>query len=173
MTFPSLPTDSLYKFLFIAGILLITVSVYLYGEHYIQSSDRLGNSSVKLLEIGRELDLLEIKTKSLKDSGKAASRNSIAINSDRIAATKIQMASLSNEVQSIERRNNIFSLLCSTAIIIGIVLMRKGYNLWYEKLQEPLDKITAIELKLKELELEERLKGKTYSAPNHKKYHRL
>lgn len=199
MVLPNLPTDNLYKFLFIGGMTLTITAVILsrnLGGERLQKGEEI-NLSLKKLAIEYKLesehieDLGEIsKMRRMKDS-LSFNFDSTTIdrkNADSVKAfehrllTKFEsfiskqeqhfqmlrephkaLALIDAEVESKNRfylsndkiYKNEMSIL-NFLFYLGWIITCLGVYLWNRKVQVPLDKRTALELKLLELEVKEK-----------------
>lgn len=153
MSLISIPTDNLYKFIAISGLVLI-VSVMFFAETQVSSIEKLiinHKTQSKLLDI--ETSFLQEKVASLKDEvtyiGESKSLNTPSEkvdainreneeNSFELKQLKITRAKFEGEVAATEYLNNKLSRLWPTLLFYfgtGHVLAILGFALWYYKIQ--------------------------------------
>ncbi|UEG49835.1 hypothetical protein LK994_14435 [Ferruginibacter lapsinanis] len=61
--FPNIPTDNLYKFIFISGVIMIFFSIVLFVTEYRTIRDKIDNIEVSMAKTGNEIDVLNKKIK--------------------------------------------------------------------------------------------------------------
>ena len=176
MTIPSLPTDSLYKFLFIGGIVLMISSIYFHNELMIS----LPNNYIKIDSLGRQADYNRINSdraiKDLESIGEEISENEKLIRSGKqvdISSIKpsliimklrndsleiegkrvlvIQKQLLDNQQRKLDNLDSFLMLF-----IIGFVLTIINIIFWHRQ-QKVQDKLQATQLAILELEYQSKL----------------
>ena len=176
MTLPSIPTDSLYKFIFIAGIVMTLFSMSSTNE-LISEFDSLNDKLISLneiqvknnlllkrdsIEMGNYIDLLVHQTNlEKKDSlAKSSSYKSayVKLRIDSLVMFKkifdFKLQRLENEYQAIQGRlqfYNISEYVCAFMVVVGMIF-------WFFQ-QLIQDKILKRQSNIIELEYQSKLKG--------------
>jgi len=161
MQLPNLPTDNLYKFIAISGLLLIFLSTVLplwlihnmelelieteEERDFISYELEILNNEIKLLEKQEEFlqalssntkrDLTKLNNKETKDIGKAEQKT-IDIRKE-LMKSKIKSEKLSYLVSEITK----LKLVIFIGNFIGIMFTSYGFSLWYRRLQKYQDEI--------------------------------
>ena len=153
------PTDNLYKFIALSGLLLFLVSVWFYGQF-----------AVQLVKIDNELDQLaklsgtrfrervkdglrkiaqDIDDGVLKDKQTTMSTfDELVQGTDMYTDPEIDQAyELMSRRVAIESSHYPESLLLKLGIGLGLVLATGGFVSWYRLVQRPLDELLQLELK--------------------------
>ncbi|ELV8719645.1 TPA: hypothetical protein NKA09_003195 [Vibrio parahaemolyticus] len=136
--FPSLPTDSLYKFLALAGVLLCAMSLYTYVRFYTLIKSKVFNVKSDIQEREAEIAFLESQ-----ESPEQSEILKVRVKHNR---TKVQV----EELEWYSKQLIVIGLLSFLFASSGAFMTYKGFNLWYWKIQVHQDKL--IELKVDELE---------------------
>ncbi|HEY0056399.1 MAG TPA: hypothetical protein VGB63_13680 [Pedobacter sp.] len=158
MTFPTLPTDSLYKFIFIAGLTLFTVSTYLLGEQKLHYDRRLDDLNIRYYKNAEDIstDSLLYPIFSANAIRDRISLDSILAHRKIINAHSRENTALLIETKAVVREFKwYFSIYLAAVVVGGILAIFSGIQ-WYYKLQTFQDSIIAMEFELKRLELEEK-----------------
>ena len=121
MQFPNLPTDNLYKFLALSGVLVAVVSVYFVITTAYRSQElaRLVEENIRISDV-------------LIDFGE------ITLNSDAMQEALLVLAESTAEIQElnfiVDRKNTtiFIGLIVSFA---GVVMSYFGFFLWYRRVQ--------------------------------------
>ncbi|SHO46819.1 hypothetical protein SAMN02745220_01651 [Desulfopila aestuarii DSM 18488] len=147
-----IPTDNLYKFIAISGLIILLLSIVLplYWSNDLQS---------KAIELGTEIAVLQMKNDLLgEDVRKVEKQLSTTENSNGVIGkeTKQLHEKSKNDLRSIQfstieikgkinlqeyylkmlKKISIYAFL---GIVIGLILSIYGFKFWYIKLQQPLD----------------------------------
>ena len=157
MNVPSLPTDNLYKFLAIFGIVICIFSIYIYQNKYNLYTEEFFEVRKEFAKYGPMLDrvtlLLErIETdpsdKSLPENKKLFAATLDAIDKlNQEIKTGHEIAEYSKEKE--ERAWEEIRILWKYSKIfffIGVLMSIVGFYLWYVKVQKPLDKLLKKQL---------------------------
>jgi len=145
MNFPVLPTDNLYKFLAIAGlVILLFCAVYpirLVGELQLKSAEL--DTKVQLLTNEANAYNQEVSTKgglSKPDYDKAQ------IRMQTFAAKKIELVGEIRKARILSNQLIFLLVFTSVGSIAGIWLSYFGFRLWYLRVQRPADLLAAKQL---------------------------
>ena len=148
------PTDNLYKFLALSGVLLIITSVYLFQKAYFfrfhnfyQARIEVADTEPKSQEIESRLGTLIAAIDSMDDTV-----------TDRFLVEKFEALGLLNRevstrhatVQYFKAKEKLFDqgvrklgYFCLFFGGIGFLLSCSGFYLWYRRVQRPLDVLLA------------------------------
>lgn len=156
MNIPNFPTDNLYKFIAISGLILILVSMVI---PFIKSEEILLQTQKDSLK----LSIFEIQSKYLDENVEflksrmekllEENKDTKFTNEDKEDAIKLQndLMQLEIDLANIKNKNNITEESLNTLRnlrktfslvgVLGFVLATFGFLMWYVKLQFHLDKI--------------------------------
>lgn len=163
MKLPELPTDNLYKFMALAGITIIVLSLFPIYHAY--------KLKLNIIDVRGEVETLKTQLKWLKQDIKqfkddthnlekqplkektpetlAKTLEFIEANRN-IGITAIQIETKVEKIAYLAVVNHIESIAGSIAIVAGAFLATIGFTLWYKKLQVHQDKIIQMEVKSKQ-----------------------
>jgi hypothetical protein len=143
------PTDNLYKFMAVFGLVLIGLSIYVFVRfvdvQVVRNVD--ANSRITKLRIGDDIaDMrLEEAIRNAKVRESLGVKKSTGMNvkrdSSKIFYDKI-MGEVQNDIEIMSYYDNLYGFYLTIVIvfsILGFVLMLTGFVLWYVKLQKYLD----------------------------------
>jgi hypothetical protein len=157
------PTDSLYKFMTVGGIVLAILSIAFiwtriesYQERVVDAYTDAAAAKSERDMIGARIDQLKgdvAKTKEDAAKGIATSKerrdmivddakgllNVIPLNCQRVVATTTKVA----ELEKYREKLNWMFWLVGTFGCAGLLLAGIGFRLWYVRVQVPLDKQAA------------------------------
>lgn len=150
----SLPTDSLYKFLAMSGLITLFLSVILpfyFGYKIrIRLIDLDKDASIGLLKqrhIGKKIDVLEMKfERAKKDGGDDDLGEELAQVRGEQNEVDILIAEVSSEKVKMEYLSKLSQLLQwvqLAGVSLGIVMTACGFYLWDIRLQIYIDKAVA------------------------------
>lgn len=120
---PSLPTDSLYKFLALSGLMIIFASAFLYAKLRRELNDKIYEVECSQAKSGARLNFL--KAQECPDQEQVCEL--CALTSVSQIGTK-KARRLLTEFQAL--RQVFFS-----SIIVGLVMAGGGFYFWYQKVQ--------------------------------------
>lgn len=173
---PTLPTDNLYKFLFISGLTIMLAAVLFGFNEYNKVTEKINSIELSLAndslenafiledekELYKESELLSSKVENLDSlqSMISAEVNLLKITSDSIGKTnkalnlKIRQAKIHSTTNSLKLNflANDYRLLKLTifisvlAFVVGCYLSKLGYNKWRVLVQKPLDEKLMLEV---------------------------
>ena len=174
MQLPTFPTDSLYKFLFIAGLAIIFFSSYLYVNQKNTLQEKVDLVEFEKQKISAELEILidnnseylhdqDNLMKSLRDITKNTPQkavdyylrqnDSLAEIGKRYRETSNQIKYNTSLINSSEKKlddgfKNLYKILKTYIIIstIGIIITLISGSFWYCKIQKPVDKKIQLEI---------------------------
>jgi hypothetical protein len=155
MNLPNLPTDSLYKYMAIGGMIFTIFGFYFYfikiHESALPIADLKKNVEMEAIKMNSLLHQSEILKQSINDAGKNTSGKLISIylaemNQIQEKDTALQLARteidrelyLINDLEDQKGFARLIALLSST---FGTLLMIFGFIFWYTKIQIYQDEI--------------------------------
>ena len=139
MTLPTPPTDNLYKFIAIAGMVLLITSIVVINVNSHDLILKILNTDKTILVLEEKLDQLEEVMSLLQTSG---SLEEIKIAKDTFSRYLVEFAEIGAEIEidkflSKEFKRNFVYL--KVLLYIGSIFAVLGFLLWYLKLQRFLD----------------------------------
>jgi len=171
MNIPNLPTDNLYKFMSLSGLIIafgpaiywLTLTIDFKYELIDESMklntaklkiDRLSNKQDDLRAMINDIDkLIEKETlspdqphetlKSMMDKNKNIQKFDTEIN-EAIEAQElenIQLTATRKKVKTLQEDIFILYLVSMTCFAFGIHLSNKGFRLWHKRVQQPIDQV--------------------------------
>lgn len=160
MSMPNIPTDSLYKFIAITGLIILFFSIA--APFYIHHHARINminiNGEIKLLKIDIDLskqNIGELENKLKERKLKGHKKHSSSFQKDVNIASlfdktikvnrtnKIRSAKISTKVKLIENYNELSGLITMLFFVgapLSIIMIYSGFYFWYVRIQKPLDK---------------------------------
>lgn len=142
-----IPTDNLYKFLAISGLVLVIFSFVFANKLISRLRERLFEVQVDVAKINAELDFLESQQGASPDLG-GGTPVSDPLHSQREQKVALAVADIKMEqLEFLIRETRIATKGLILGVGIGGAMMVAGFTLWYEKLQKPLDQ----EIQMKEV----------------------
>ncbi len=165
MAFPSLPTDNLYKFMALAGIVIVALSAYFAGSRISEVTDRIIDvqenieiADANVASLQRKAERLEkMVAASIQSTtgGSIPDHSKLTIQyskeelivlrreaSDAVTEQRIQVVHLEAANKRVKLLNERLPTILGSCVILGIVgliLAVSGFSLWYVKVQKPLD----------------------------------
>ncbi|RXK81641.1 hypothetical protein EST62_11890 [Chlorobaculum sp. 24CR] len=143
------PTDNLYKFMAVFGLVLIGLSIYVFVRfvdvQMVRNVD--ANSRITKLKIKDDIALMRlddaIRNAQRREALGAKKTKDISAKSDssKIIYDKM-MGEVQNDIEIMGYYDKLYSLYLTIVIIFGVlgfILMLTGFVLWYIKLQKYLD----------------------------------
>jgi hypothetical protein len=147
---PQLPTDNLYKFMAITGLVLLVLSPYFWVRFSLAEHEKLDATTKALFNYFpniRYMDNLE----ATRQAGRWVSpTNTDPFESNRLvllqaAGNDYQRAA--TEFEDLNRHAGLIAFACVAGAAIGLALCVSGFWLWYSRIQKHQDRILAIEAK--------------------------
>jgi len=145
MTIPKLPlppTDNLYKFMAISGVVLLIVAPIFWAQFYITHAERT-RLAIRALRIDLSPEHEYWNAKARIERGESVTDEQRML-VEKYDAQQEESSRLGNEFLVYD----LFSYVVTGAAIflglLGLVLTPLGFCLWYQRLQKPLDRILAM-----------------------------
>ncbi len=152
---PNLPTDNLYKFLFIAGLSIILATVIIFITQYKTIREEQDKNS---LEIANLINEMEFSTEDMKETSENFKQKGI---DDSEVKNQIEQVKLKR--REIKVRNDIMNLKIQKSqqdfcelialfivtclmVLIGIIMSVRAYFNWLYLVQKPMDEKLKLEL---------------------------
>ena len=139
---PNLPTDNLYKFTAIVGVVVLLVSVYfpIIKSRELKLAMIEIENQTKILRI--ETEYLEYITKNIKSAkeDRKIEKEDIVSKSFIIKSKLQEILSKTKQLDILEEDYYIIIKLQKICMLIGLILSISGFILWYFKIQKYLDR---------------------------------
>jgi uncharacterized membrane protein YciS (DUF1049 family) len=132
---PSLPTDNLYKFMALSGVVLLLVAPIFWVNFYISHSDRT-RAAIASLDYLPPPDYYSSKAKLLR--GESIPDQQIEL-IDKVDSLRNKDSQLSHDYLVYDRFTYLVTVLAISMALAGITLTWFGFRLWYLRVQKPLD----------------------------------
>jgi len=172
VTLPNLPTDNLYKFLALAGTVIVILSVYFVETKLAEVNDRILDTEEEQSLITERLELLQHKVKEFEQIVDSA----IARQADnwRRDTNKVHLRYSESEIKALNRevRDSLAQIALENVkfranlkrlsqlherskevvywgiffVVNGFLLGLIGFYFWYRNVQKPLDSLLQKEL---------------------------
>jgi hypothetical protein len=177
MNIPSLPTDNLYKFYAIFGLILFVFGTYLEYKNLteiIESQQQWAKADFKFFQDSvvdaknhRDYDFYATELESAIETGNEKSINELhdligkKIEEHKnlfvdVESSRLSFVEHNNNLKAIRYKSKMFRFLAIVIIITGLILMFYGFRNWQFKYQRYID----AEMKYKGLKYIEKLKEK-------------
>ncbi len=175
---PNLPTDSLYKFIFVGGVLMILSSFYLLNQKSDTLYDSIKNSDAIQLKLQTEDSLDTLLAKQYLDEFQIHKKQAEFYVSHNLVDSAERRLSKMRDLQNgtlrllkkanakylmstseikildnIQKQYNNDVRLLYVLLFLGLVLTTCGYFGWQYRIQIPQDRMTKIQLELMEIQL--------------------
>ena len=160
MNIPNLPTDNLYKFIALSGIVLIILSLVLPNVEVTKLENKQEESSLAVPALQKQINDLNLSLSILESDTATTSMNKLSKQDltklrERIIElanktydaraefdqNKIKSDSVGSSINKLSQELSFYSYLMN----MGFVLMITGFILWYFRLQKYLDLIVKKE----------------------------
>lgn len=143
LTMPTPPTDSLYKFIAIAGLITVAGSVIIFYHDAVALFDRKAASEVEVDKLSHEL--MQLKLKMIE-----ADVNQAAVLKTRLDYVQARFDAKAAVESDLKARKP--SPPIDMIVYTGLILTVSGFGLWWWKVQRLNDEILEQELlKLKKI----------------------
>ena len=169
--FPNIPTDNLYKFIALSGLLIVLAALYYYATQVTELQDRVNDSTLLMDELSVKLE----HWKSKVDLAKRITEASISMRQGKkvIGDNKLLLTYTNEETKQLMEDIDEYELEVSllkaryefsarvsdnlidhiafvkwtslSCILFGVWLMFHGFAMWYFKVQKLQDQILAKE----------------------------
>ena len=152
MNFSTVPTDNLYKFCAILGVLLYTV----FPHYLLQQSSKLEIKGIRLkaelVQLKDEYENLHVQVGELSKHGSSQDASRLLEVTQELGRKRTQLFAASDEYRVQSDYNTSLVESCRRAGIAGAILMILGFSGWLFRIQLPQDRL----LKLQALELNQK-----------------
>lgn len=144
---PSLPTDNLYKFAALTGLVLLLAAIFLWANFYIHRLEKNLLVRVRLLEaIEAPYQYYIAKARAKNGEDVSIEQKTMISRFDEAKAASDQALMEFNQV---DNYNLIVTRIALCLGFSGIVISTIGFRLWYLRVQKPLDRILLNEARKK------------------------
>ncbi len=149
MNIPNLPTDNLYKFIALFGLILYISSTYFYIKNNFDYSNYQNENIAKI----EHLNSLILEAESTKNLRIKLMKDSLSFNGkffdmvnneEEYLLRKIDEFSpkfylLKNEIESRKFEFELLNKILLFSIILSVFILYIGFHLWYHKIQKHID----------------------------------
>jgi len=152
MQIPSLPTDNLYKFLAIAGLVIIVLSVVGPWSRYEQLTPKTIEVETQVSTHKREIVSVEsaiMRTEEeLKKAKTQKERELLLARAEELQKQKRQLQIMISEIagkrtllQHLQERVALYFVVGTYSLVFGVIVSIVGFVLWYRRVQRYQDGI--------------------------------
>jgi hypothetical protein len=165
---PQIPTDNLYKFKTVAGLVVAAIGFVLYMRALLDQSDRAFASEAlfhRYTVTARDArENVEAINNALGRGDSMAAKRFLPRADSVLALERAQGDSLTSRSESEKRRDDSLQLLYAGIAVIGFGYAGRSLDQWQKKHQDFQDRLLVAEVKRAELELK-RLKAAGSEPP--------
>lgn len=144
---PSLPTDNLYKFMALSGVVLLIVAPFFWAKFYITHSDRTRTAIELLGESLPPPDYYFFRAKLLRGESVTEEQRKLVQNFDSL---RKESSRAGGEFLLYDRFSYVVTGAAIFLGLLGFALTWFGFRLWYLRVQKPLDRILLKEARDRE-----------------------
>ena len=137
-TLPSPPTDSLYKFMALSGIILLVVAPFFWAKYYISQAERTHMALKTLRESIAPYNYYIANGK--LQNGEPLSDNEKKL-VEKYDALKNDADQAGSEFLVYDKFSFVIAVAAISLGVLGAVLTGCGFYNWYYKVQRPLDRL--------------------------------
>jgi hypothetical protein len=146
-TLPSPPTDNLYKFMAMSGVVLLIVAPIFCAQFYVSQAERTRKAFETLGESFAPADYEMAKVKFENDKPITDEEKNLI---EKYDALKKEASSAGSEFLIYDRFSRVVTVLSILLGLLGCLLSWFGFYLWYLRVQKPLDRILLKEARTHE-----------------------
>jgi hypothetical protein len=133
MNFPNLPTDNLYKFCALAGLIATILSIVL-------PNIALHNLNLELIKTNGEIKVLEAESRHFKaaenkDNLSPEEKTNLLEKSKELEIKLIQLNSKNDAENFLTAQARHWRSIGFFGVFLGVLLVATGFILWYRKVQ--------------------------------------
>jgi hypothetical protein len=140
MNIPNLPTDNLYKFMALSGLLILILSISYPTYHTLELEKQRMMISGEIEILKSETDLLErIVFERTKRQYKLTDPEFLQVVQLKKVLAKIKAQGM--QLDLLESQIKRYEWFCWVGFFIGLLLSVSGFSLWYIRVQRFQDKI--------------------------------
>jgi hypothetical protein len=144
MTIPKLPippTDNLYKFMAISGVVLLIVAPIFWAQFYITHTERT-RLAIRALRIDLSPEHEYWNAKARIERGESVTNEQKKL-VEKYDAQQEEAGRVSSEFLVYDRFSCVVTVVAIALFSLGLVFTPLGFRLWYVRVQKPLDHILA------------------------------
>ncbi|MBU6405419.1 MAG: hypothetical protein KGL63_03055 [Betaproteobacteria bacterium] len=152
MNIPAVPTDSLYKFMALSGVLLVIVGVFYPAYLLQQLQPRVIDAQTTVAILKLQSDQLKFDVGLLKAS-KSPTLEQLAKIEKQNTEMRVKLARAEGEDAKVAFFSSQVKIIINLEYVVsmfGLFLALSGFSLWYNRVQKPADRLA--ERRVKELE---------------------
>jgi len=142
------PTDSVYKFMALTGVVLLLAFIALFWRVYQQFSEKLVAAKIRGRVLQKKIELIQ----SFQDKVKVGDSDIIKTRDELIelACAQEEHDVLTNEAEEYGGRLKTVSIAFPFLLVGSAVLAIQGFSLWYSRVQVFQDRLLVLEAQEKE-----------------------
>ncbi|MGN6280357.1 hypothetical protein [Frateuria sp.] len=142
MNLPTLPTDNLYKFMALAGIVLMLFSVVYPFQRLQELEIRAIDSRTQLAIVGQRVALLQFQVKAMEKDPAATDEKILALRSKStdLGIEALRGVGENKKNEALLSQLRLFAGISLFTSLGGLVLAIAGFLLWYLRIQKPSDR---------------------------------
>lgn len=144
-TIPTPPTDNLYKFMALAGIVLLVAAPFYWTSYYVKQQERFHATLRSMKAAMPPSDYFYAKVQIEKGDNVSPERRQLVEHYD---AAKKESDELGDEFLVTEQFQRVAAFFAIFLGGLGLVLVFLGFSLWYLRVQRPLDRVLMRETKM-------------------------
>jgi len=141
---PSPPTDNLYKFMALAGIVLLVAAPFFWTTYRLKQEEHLRAELRWMAEAQPPSEYYLAKVQIEHGETVSLERRQMV---ERFDYAEKELGRVSDEFAALESYKLTVSILAATMGTIGLSLAAFGFPLWYVRVQRPLDRLLVRESK--------------------------
>jgi hypothetical protein len=146
MSLPNVPTDNLYKFIALSGVLIILSSSYLSIQFIFDSSQKIRELNMDISIYYSKAEFIVEDIEDLRDSNpkwdneEISELNYLIKEQRKLLLEKIEVEEKKKELNRLDETTSIVIKYWLLVLFISIAMMIYGFSKWYTKVQRFLDK---------------------------------
>jgi len=138
---PLPPTDNLYKFMAISGVVLLIVAPLFWAQFYITHAERTRLALQALrIDLSPEHEYWNSKARIERGESVTDEQRKLV---EKYDALRKESERVGSEFLVYDRFSYVVTGAAIILGVLGLVLTCFGFPLWYRKVQKPLDRILA------------------------------
>jgi hypothetical protein len=143
-TLPSPPTDNLYKFMALSGVVLLMVAPFFWAKFYITHAEQTRMAFETLFESIPPYDYYISKGKVERGESVTEDQKKLV---EKFDALRKESGRAGSEFLLYDRFSYVVTGAAIFLGLLGVALTWFGFLLWYRRVQKPLDRILMKEIK--------------------------
>lgn len=138
-----LPTDSLYKFLAISGVLITLTTIFFFGLFVYRTHMKVIAAKTDLEVLRVQLDDVALRLERAKGSGQSDDTARAEYLQNKMDSARLR--GKGNEIAFLESRISLIARLTALGLGIGMTSAALGFFLWYSRIQVFQDALIRVQ----------------------------